>query len=372
MNKLLTPAVFIIMSLGLTCMAEEYNSEYIQKRIDALPAVGGQVQLPEGKFKIDKTITVRSGVKVRGRGKKTILVADKILKGPLLTNNDWQKGSDNIRLSSMYFNGNADKMKLSKNNYHKRAYAENASAVDNVGVYLKKTSNAILTGLKFENFRNEAIVLINCRRIIVSRNVFSDCSRKGRYDDWAQGSVYLRYSSGCIIADNKISNCFEGGIVIGFRSNNNMIIDNYIHNSASGEGVFIGCGSGNTVSGNKILKTSTKGLGTGAGIAISVPPSQDKKLFPAINNFIFKNTVEQTGGSGISVYRADSNSIMNNIVRQVNMNKNAGRGGISIYESNNMLIVENTIESKNAKAINIYKSNNLLISGNNEQKNEKD
>ena len=170
MNKLLTPTVFIIISLGLTCMAEEYNSEYIQKRIDALPAAGGQVQLPEGKFKISKTITVRSGVKVRGHGKKTILVADKILKGPFFTNNDWRKGSENIRLSSIYFNGNADKMRLSKNNYHKRAYAKNASDVDNVGVYLKKSSNAILTGLNFENFRNEAIMLITCRRIIVSKN----------------------------------------------------------------------------------------------------------------------------------------------------------------------------------------------------------
>ena len=179
--------------------------------------------------------------------------------------------------------------------------------------------------------------------------------------------VYLRYSSNCVIKDNKINDCFEGGVVLGFKSNHNLVINNSVRNSASGEGTFIGCGSGNTVAYNTIVKTSSMGLGTGAGIAISVPPSLDRKKFPANNNFIFKNTVEYTGGSGISVYRSDSNIVVDNIIRNANMNKNAGRGGVSIYNSNNVLVSGNTVENSYAEAVNISKSRKCIINKNTER-----
>ena len=371
MNQYLKVMILGIVSLCLSCNGEQYDSEYIQKMINVLPASGGQVQLPAGTFKINKTVIVKSGVKMRGYGKKTILILDSNSKGPVFSNSDWQKGNSNIQLSSMLIKGNADNMKLSDNNYHKRAYAKNVADVDNVAIYLKKSQNTIIDNIEFQSFRNEAIMLIACRRIIASNNVFLDCSRKGKYDDWSQGAVYLRYSSNCIFKSNKINNCFEGGIVIGFKSNYNLIIDNNIYNSLSGEGVFIGCGSGNTIAHNTITKTSSMGLGTGAGIAISVPPSLDRQKYPARNNFVFKNTVEYTGGSGISVYRSDSNIISTNIVRHANTNKNTGRGGVSIYDSNDVMVVGNIIEGSNSKGIKLSKCKNCILNENIERNDEK-
>ena len=187
MNKILKIAVILILSLSLNCRSEEYNSEYIQKLVNALPQ-GGKVQLPKGKFKINKTIIVKSGIKIYGHGKETILLLDSSLKGPAFTNSDWRKGNSNIQISSMLINGNGDNMKLSDYNYHKRAYAKNIANVDNVAVYFKKCKDTIIDNVEFKYFRNEAIMLISTSKVIVSANHFLDCSRKGERDDWAQGA----------------------------------------------------------------------------------------------------------------------------------------------------------------------------------------
>lgn len=49
----------------------------IQKAIDALPKEGGVVELPEGRFPLERYLFLKSGTTLRGKGRKTVLAAGK-------------------------------------------------------------------------------------------------------------------------------------------------------------------------------------------------------------------------------------------------------------------------------------------------------
>ena len=318
-----------------------------------------QIILPEGSFKINSTILLPDDIHLQGNLRGTTLVLSEEYSGPIITNSSWEKGNKNIKVSNIKFDGLSELHKISDNNYHKRAYAKSLSQVDNVAIYFKNVESAEISRSSFINFKNEAIFLSSSRNITVLSNDIRNCSQKAHVNDWAQGCIYLRHSNKCLISENHIKDCYEGGIVAGFDSHNNSIILNEVTNTPSGEGVFIGCGTENIVAFNKIHDTSKSDLGSGAGIALSVPPSIDKLKFPSNSYIIVHNQISSTGGSGISVYRSDNNLISFNSVTDVNLNQKSRRGGISIYESEKIIISNNKINVTNCPPIGIQKSKGI-------------
>ncbi len=345
-------------------LSPKFGSAELQRQIDALPEGGGVVIIEKGEYVFDKPLVLKSGTKIRGHCDATVLSPASESCGVLLTNSDWIKGNEGIEISDLVLNGASDRFSLGKNNYHKRAYAKSSDDLENVAIYFQNLRSSSIHDLKIANFRNEALMLSKCSKISVWNNGIENCSQKAHVNDWAQGAIYLRHSSDCEIRRNRISNCYEGGIVAGFESNSNFISENTMSNCASGEGVFIGCGSGNIVSGNTIADVSHADLGSGAGIAVSVPPSIDKSKSPAKNNLIVGNTVSNTGGSGISLFKADENMVLSNDVSRANENGKPGRGGISVYESEGNSIVGNTVSDCNCPAVSVQKSQSFAIRGN--------
>ncbi len=337
------------------------TADDIQKLIDSSPFNGGDLLLPQGIYLIDKTIIISSNTNLRGVGSSTLLFAGKSFSGPIFTNSSWTQGNQNIKISNLRIVGSSAEKSLSSNNYHKRAYAMSLSEIDNLAIYFKNLKSAEIEDLEIEDFKNEAIMLVNSSNISILKNKIKNCSQKAHENDWAQGAIYLRHSSENQIRGNMIFDCYEGGIVAGFDSHENVISTNTVKNSQSGEGVFIGCGNENIVYNNNVENVSHADLGSGAGIAISVPPSINKEKSPAKNNIIIGNIVNITGGSGISLYRADSNKVLFNSVSKANQNSKNGRGGISVYEAEANQVIGNRATNCLCPGISVQKAKDFTI-----------
>lgn len=343
---------------------ESKTGAWIQEAIDALPVTGGVVELEEGIYRIEKPISLRSEVTLRGKGSKTRLAVQSECRIPILCNAHWSTGDSNIQIASLILDGNSAKQKPSDLTYQTRGAATHVNDVDGVGFYFANVKGLAINDLEFRNLPNEALFLVRCSSTRIEKNLFISCSQNSGKNDKAQGAMYLRYSSGTFIARNTIVDCYEGGIVLGLGSDRNTVLSNFVENSPSGEGVFIGAGCDNHVEGNRIVKTSHADGGTGAGIAISVPSKLEKKKNPAARNRILRNIIEHSGGSGIAVYRADNTFIMGNLIRSANENENSGSAGISLYEVEQGEVLGNRLVEVKGAGIAVARSSDVSIISN--------
>lgn len=344
--------------------ASGLTQAHIQRQIDALPPAGGVVRLAPGEYAVTRPILLRNGVRILGAGAHTVLRVHPDLRGPVFTNRDWQNGGANIEIGALTLDGSADRRPVSQHGSGRRAYARAPAEVEDVAVYLRLVKNARLHRLLIRNFRNEAILLIRCERITVAENGVTDSARKANVNDWSQGAIYLRYTSGCVITNNTLAGCYEGGIVAGLASHENHIARNAVTNSASGEGVFIGGGDRNVVVDNLIEDVSHADLGTGAGIAVSVPPGLDAARIQARGNLVARNIIRKTGGSGIALHRAEESRVVGNTISAANQNQKAGRGGVSAFESGAVVITGNTISQCRCPGIVVRRSKDAVVRGN--------
>ncbi|MBI4976639.1 MAG: right-handed parallel beta-helix repeat-containing protein [Spirochaetes bacterium] len=341
------------------------TGEMIQQAIDRLPADGGQVDLGEGVWTIRKPLRLKSGSRLCGRGEKTVLLLAGGVQIPCIANSDITNGNTDVVLCSLLLDGNSAGQTFTSNDWGKRWSAAGLDAVDNVGVYIKGCSNVLLSNIVVRNFLNEAVMAVRCGGIQVMQCTFSNiCQSNSPRNDFAQGAFYTRYAADCLFVSNVFLDCHEGGIALGFGSDRNRLIGNRSERSPSGEGFFVGCGSGNLFLGNTVRYSSHAGGGTGAGISASVPPSIDKDKYPAVRNMMISNIIEHTGGNGITVMRADNATVSGNIIRYGNENGNRNQGGIKIYMSANAVIDGNILESCAGAGIVIQSSSGAAVSSN--------
>ena len=322
-----------------------FTGAAIQAKIDALPTQGGVVQLIQGTYVIDSPILLREGVRLRGIGKESILLAKSGSFLPLVAPSDLQKGVSNVEISALVLDGNSNLQTFTKNDCGKRIAATSLAQVDNVGLYLKKSQSIAVTNVIFKNFLNEACMTLDASNLCFVACVFSNCCQAtSPTNNFAQAALYLRNTTDSRCLSNKLYRCHEGGICIGFRSHRNTVIGNLSEDSPSGEGICIGCGNDNLILANTVRRSSHGGKGSGAGIAVwaCVGPKADN---PAARNVIASNTVEHTGGTGIALFRGDETRVQCNRIEYANENRNKNLGGISVHEADGVVIEGNQIRN---------------------------
>jgi nitrous oxidase accessory protein NosD len=345
-GKSIVLVAILFISSHLVAFSEgtgEFTGTAIQAKIDALTGQGGVVQLVQGTYVLDRPILLRSGVRLRGIGKDSILLAKSGSFLPLLAPADLKKGVSNIEISSLVLDGNSSLQTFTKNDCGKRIAATSLTQVDNVGLYLKKSQSIAVTNVIFKNFLNEACMTLDASNLCFVACVFSNCCQAtAPTNNFAQAALYLRNTTDSLCLSNKLYSCHEGGICIGFRSHRNTVIGNLSEDSPSGEGICIGCGNDNLILANTVRRSSHGGKGSGAGIAVwaCVGP---KEANPAARNVIASNTVEHTGGTGIALFRADETRVLGNRVEYANENRNKNLGGISVHQADSVVIEGNQI-----------------------------
>jgi parallel beta-helix repeat protein len=345
--------------------AGEVGSADLQQRIDALPPEGGEVRLAAGTITIERPILLRSGVRIIGAGPETVVLLGPTLRGPLFTDRNWGiDGCQGIEIGSLTIDGNAGIRPVSKFASSRRSGAKGIDEVEDVAVYLQRATDVRLSRLRVRQIRNEAFFLMHCDQVAITNCVITGAAMKAPTNDWSQGAIYLRHSRRCTITDNDLSDCYEGGIVAGLGSDDNYISRNSIVGSDSGEGVFIGGGDRNVVVHNRIENVSHADVGSGAGIAIAVPAGLAADKVQAVDNLIARNVIRGTGGSGISLFRADRNQVIGNTVSAANENRKPGKGGVSGWESADLVIIDNVISGSFCPGIIVRQSDRALIRGN--------
>lgn len=348
---------------GMSLWADRSGLE-IQKQIDLLPSEGGLITLAAGTYTLDAPLFLRSGVKLCGEGLGTVLKVADGRKIPVLCNTNWDKGDTNIHVAGVVLDGNAEHQIASDANYQQRAAAKNISVVDGVGAFFLNVKNSHLSNVVIRNCLHEGLFLVKSRGVTVENTLFTNCSQNSGKNGKAQGAVYLRFTEACLFQQNQVFDCYEGGIVLGFMSHQNTVLNNRMDFSSSGEGVFIGCGNDNKILSNFISRASHADGGSGAAIAIAVPTQFDKKQNGAARNLVVGNKIEHVGGSGIAVYRADETRLIGNSISHVNENKNVSSAGISLYAVEIAWVLSNTCTGVFGPGISVAHSSGVQLLSN--------
>lgn len=332
-----------LLSLLALCVAVAH-AESLQERVNRLKGTGGVVEVEDRAVVLNGPLFLTSGITLRGSGPRSRLVLADRTMAPLLSQTSLAQGPTDVRVEHLILDGNSAGQTWSTNHWGIRFKAGHLSAVDNVGVYLNGASRVLFSNVTFQNFRNEGFMAVGCRDVRITGCRFTNLCQDGSpANDFSQGAVYFRNTTGGVLAGNVFSNCFEGGIVLGLGSHGNRIEGNESWDSPSGEGILIGASASNTVVQNRVVRASRGGAGKGAGISVSLPVGLDKSKFPSTGNRVLSNSIEETGGPGIVVMRADGTTVWGNRVTRGNANRNAGQGGIKLYQADGCLVGSNTI-----------------------------
>jgi parallel beta-helix repeat protein len=131
------------------------------------------------------------------------------------------------------------------------------------------------------------------------------------------------------------------------------------HDETSGEGVFIGGGTGNIVQGNIIGTNASNDIKLGNVFGINVTSTT--------NTLIANNVISNNQGSGVFAINAVGLQVVNNkIGTTVNGQQDFGNGtyGIKLDGCQQPSIMGNTASGNGADGIQIYNSSNGVIQGN--------
>ncbi|MGN6643428.1 MAG: hypothetical protein ACTHKU_10570, partial [Verrucomicrobiota bacterium] len=304
-------------------------------------AAAGRCDLPSGStYDVHSVLVLPSHFILNGNG-STLRMAP-YTQLSLLVNSNWS-GDSHITVSNVVLDGNAyDQAINPANNSVSRYSANDPSKLDNQGGYFKAVNSLLISGVTFQDIPNEALMAISSESVTVLDCVFTNCALLTISNNMSQGALYTRWTSNSFYLNNRLYDCFEGGVTLGTGSDHNFVAGNYSTNSAGGEGVFIGQSSYCTVVGNTILNssylgdplnyppTNSKYWGSGAGIAcdgINQPNTQ-------ASNTICYNYMWRIGSAGITSASAIGTHIYGNEIYLANcLNKASPAGAIAVYAS---------------------------------------
>ena len=290
---------FAVTVKGNTC-------EAIQKTIDKLPAIGGEVFIPAGKYTCATPIILdRDNIIVRGEGAATLLrVADKAnipvfvmgqtIRSPTITRRY-------IQVKNLHIDGNrinqtsecmgglcSDQFPLRNNGISIRRCED--CVVDNVTVY-----GAISGGLVTE---------LGCQRLMVRDYTSYD----NEFDGFAGYETENSTFSGINLYNNK-----GAGISTDIRFDNNKFSDVTITNTQT-VGIFMRDSSNNSFTNVHIRNSKEHGI---------FLAQVDKEITtPAVGNTFNSIVISDSGGYGILI--SDASCINNLFVASQYVNNKKG------------------------------------------------
>lgn len=134
-----------------------FNGDDITDMLQAAAFSGTETILPEGTFKISRTILLGSGCNISGSGiKGTKLVLEDGVNNNMFTNESITKGNKNIILKNLHLEGNAT--------HQIKPVTERRLSFCN-GVYLANVENSQFHDLIVENFLQTALHFRTCKNV---------------------------------------------------------------------------------------------------------------------------------------------------------------------------------------------------------------
>ncbi|MBU4332050.1 right-handed parallel beta-helix repeat-containing protein [Patescibacteria group bacterium] len=314
----------VIVVDGVTYSADGSG---IQAAINALPAGGGKVFLPEGTYTISATLTLASNVILEGAGKTaTILnLANGVNAAVISATN-----ASNIRIALL---------KIDANNTN-----NNCSHCH--GLYLTNVDYSTIDNIWLEDCEDDAIYFYSGSN--------NNAVTNSTFNANAESAIHVYSSSYNTIANNNVVSNGDRAIELYPSSTYNTVLGNIL-NSNSGTAVHLCASSNYNVVGDNVIKGNRNGITLDRGCH---------------NNTITGNNLSANTGYGIALTSCggDNNVISNNVIYD-----NGAAGGYSgIYLANtndgsdNNIIASNVIydSAGTGYAINIsgsYNDNNVLV-----------
>ena len=239
----------------------------IQAAVDALPAGGGTVGVPDGAYVLPRKVRLRSHVELRGEGMdRTILTLADGANDHLVSNRDLQRGNEGIAIRDLGLRGNA------------------ANQTDwSFGVRLVNVTDSVVERVEASDFTKDGFYLgYNDERGV--RNVrVADCRAVGnrRY------GIALKHGTG-----NTIERCtFEA----------NGLVD-------EGAGIKLGPDQGLDASGNRIV--GNRAVGNFTGIVLFAAIDYDSRV---AENLVCGNVAIDNVQVGFQDFRGERNVFAANV-----------------------------------------------------------
>ena len=292
----------------------------IQAAIDALPAEGGKVFIPEGTYSITSTITVPSNVWLEGAGASSTVLYNNGIGDSVIENADTTNGNSHIKISNLKIDGN-----------------DPGTCSDCHGIYFNNVTYSQIDSVYVYDADDYGIYFNVSASSTISNNILESNLR----------GVYFNSSSNNIINSNNSNNNSQHGIHI-VSGSNNTIADN-ISNNNTGYGVWIDDSAYNNIIIGNIISNNSIGI----------------NIFNyADNNIVTGNTSNNNSQHGIYLF-----SSSNNIITGNTFNNNSQHGIYILSVSNNNTVTGNTVYDNGAgdtyHGIYLSGSDYNLVSSNN-------
>ena len=283
---------------------------HLQAKIAAAVTAGLPLHIPAGVYIIDNTLTLPSGVTVRGDGMgKTILRAK---ANPTdgagylgIVNADTTNGNDDITLSDFTYDGNRQNRDPANVSNSLRLLASDANSCDRVTLERVEVRNSPFAAMQF----------MNCQVLTV---------RGCRVDDSVRDGITVWYNSRhVVIADNIIRNTRDDCIALNSEASPHVgtqvryvsITGNVLQQAADsvfGTGVNVGGAEDVTVAGNVVVYAQGFGIITQGGLSSGA--ALPSKRVTITGNTVKESGTALSGGGGIGVANTEGCSVVGNTV----------------------------------------------------------
>ncbi len=298
----------------------------IQNALNALPASGGTVFIPEGTYVITSALTLpagRNNVTIQGAGRGTIIQSASTAANLLYVDS----GRTGIVVRDLFLR-----------------YSVAPTAGGQRGVHFQGGIDCVVTGCWFENCYYGVAAIGDAtyavRRLIVSGNQFVSCS----YGVWFFGTNASYYVQRCKVSDNVMEMGGAGwfGIMIEF-ANVTSITGNVVNDPGS-YGIWNSLSVRTTVSGNSVSSSGSSGIRNASSpyATISGNSIQDSG-----SDGIQNDSSSDVAITGNAVYNSATSGIANSgAVVTISGNTVRIAGSFGVYSgSSRCVISSNTIES---------------------------
>ena len=194
----------------------------IQEALDALPVIGGKVELLEGTYACDGGILMPDETSLVGSGKATLLNFD-VVQDIGITNVLGWGGGYRLVIANMKLDG-----------FNKT----------NDPIELTKTYNSLITNLEVIRGNDDGIELAGCQDCIISNVIVKDSNRYN-------GIELDDNSYNCIISHCITYDCPESGIALDINAHDNLVVGCISRDSVTAYGIILsGTSHDNVVIGN--------------------------------------------------------------------------------------------------------------------------
>jgi parallel beta-helix repeat protein len=275
------------------------DQEEIQAALDALPSSGGQVQLLEGTYYVESSISLDSNQTLRGNGKNTIITTKTADLDIIMATSTSGNEKTGILIADLTIDGDAGG--VANDDGILWAY------VDYSSIYNVWSQDNGVAGIDFFNYCDHNRIENNtCQgddygisAYESDNNTIAGNTCQGNTDE----GIYLDYSENNTVTGNI---CQGNGVGISVNSgDNNLIADNTFEGSGD-TGIYLYVINDSVIAGNTCQGSGEEGM----------------YVYGSDNNIIADNTIQGSGDEGIQLGDSDNNTITGNTLTENSQDNN--------------------------------------------------